>query len=112
RVALGGGVGGGTFSGNVTPCSLSGIGTMGNPLGTGGGQQTGNQGNRSGTGSGGGTNPFPGGGTGGGAAAPAAGAPSAISGNGFAGGTAVQISPGVAGVASESTRTSVKIYNE
>ena len=107
--------GGGGFGGAITPGSLGGGGLMGNPLGIGSNTQQTNTGNRAN--SGGGTNPFPT--AGGGAAAPTAGAQSALSGTGFmgtgtgaTGGGIPQVSPGVAGVASESTKTSVMIYNE
>ena len=105
----GGAFGGGSI-GTVTPGTLGGatntFGAMTNPLGGGGTtQQNNNTGNRpAGTG---------GGATGTAGGAPTAGAPSAIPTTGFgAGGAAAQISPGVAGVASESTKTAVMIYNE
>jgi hypothetical protein len=108
-----GGVFGGGTAGNTAPGTLGGaFGSMANPLGTGGtnSQNTNSQNNgatnRNTTG-GGGAAP------GTAAAPPAAGAPTAIASNGFANGAAApQISPGIAGVASESTKTSVMIYNE
>ena len=103
---IGGAFGGGSI-GTITPGTLGGgtnsFGAPTNPLGGGGTTQPNNNtGNRP-AGAGGGA-------TGG---VPTAGAPSAIPGTGFAGGgAAAQISPGVAGVASESTKTAVMIYNE
>ena len=107
---LGGAFGGATLGGNVTPGSLSGLGQIGNPLGV-SSPSSNSSGNRpnSGGATGGGANPSTGGAAG---TTPAAGAPSAITGTGFGAPAAVQVSPGVAGVASESTRTSVMIYNE
>lgn len=114
----GGAFGGGGATGGGAPGTLAAgagaFGPMTNPLNGGGNTQT--QGNN--------TANRPGGTTGTGGGNTAAGAPSALSTNaGFAGGggggglgggggAAAQISPGVAGVASESTKTAVMIYNE
>ena len=112
----GGAFGGGGATGGGAPGTLAAgagaFGPMTNPLNGGGNTQAqGNNANR------------PGGATGTGGGTLAAGAPSALANNaGFAsggggglgggGGAAAQISPGVAGVASESTKTAVMIYNE
>ena len=112
----GGAFGGGGATGGGAPGTLAAgagaFGPMTNPLNGGGNTQA--QGNN--------TANRPGGATGTGGGTPAAGAPSALANNaGFAGGgggglggggAATQISPGVAGVASESTKTAVMIYNE
>ena len=111
----GGAFGGGGATGGGAPGTLAAgagaFGPMTNPLNGGGNTQAqGNNANR------------PGGATGTGGGTLAAGAPSALANNagfasgggggGLGGGAATQISPGVAGVASESTKTAVMIYNE
>ena len=119
-VGTGGGAfgGGGATGGGGAPGTLAAgagaFGPMTNPMNGGGNTQA--QGNN--------TSNRPGGTTAPGGGVPGAGAPSALANNaGFAtgggggglgggGGAAAQISPGVAGVASESTKTAVMIYNE
>jgi hypothetical protein len=105
-VGTGAGTGGGVLGGPVTPGTLGGgFGQITNPLGVGGTTQ------QNATGTGGAGTAALSGGTGG--TAPQAGAPSAIPSTGFGtSGAPVSISPGIAGVASESTNTSVMVYNE
>ena len=105
-VGTGAGTGGSVLGGPVTPGTLSGgFGQITNPVGVSATTQ------QSATGTGGAGTAALSSGTGGGA--PQAGAPSAIPSTGFGtGGTPVSISPGIAGVASESTNTSVMVYNE
>jgi hypothetical protein len=106
-VGTGTGTGGSVLGGPVTPGTFSGggFGQITNPVGVGATTQ------QSATGTGGAGTAALSGGTAG--SAPLAGAPSAIPSTGFGtGGTPVSISPGIAGVASESTNTSVMVYNE